>query len=255
MATALSGLSTLLTTLSQAAHPDEVAAALVQGPGASYGASSAAILWRNGGELFILGLCGYRPSEVEGFASLDLAADYPLTRAFWEGEVIIDPSSTVADDYASMRRPESRWRSLADRIPQGCLVSAPILSDGRPVGTYALNCADIPEWSSLDIAVLDAISYALGLWLTHPDSGLPIPGFDADRSAARPSPRQVAILRLVGAGRTNASIAATLGVSVSTVKQDLTRAMAHLGASDRTSAAEIARSLGMFEDQPEDQVR
>lgn len=248
----LSGMSTLLTTLSQAAHPDEVATALVRGPGAAYGATSAAILWRSKDELFVLGLDGYRPSEVEGFASLDLHGDYPLTRAFWEGEVIIDPSATVAEHYAAMRRPQSRWRSLAERIPDGCLVSAPIISDGRPIGTYALNCASVPDWSTLDIAVLDAISYALGLWLTHPDSGLPVSGFEADRPEASLSSRQVAILRMVFGGRTNTSIAAALGVSLSTVKQDLTKAMAHLGTTDRTSAAEAARALGLFDERREE---
>lgn len=248
MATTLGGMSVLLTALSQAAHPDEVAAALAHGPGAAYGATSAAILWRNKDELVVLGLHGYRPSEIEGFAGLDLHGDYPLTRSFWEGEVIIDASASVADDYAAMRREGSRWPSLASRIPQGCLVSAPIISEGRPIGTYALNCATQLTWSTLDIAVLDTVSSALGLWLTHPDSGLPVRSLGHRSTEVMLTPRQLAILQMVADGRTNAAISVHLGVSLSTVKQDLTRAMAHLGVSDRAMAADAAQSMGLLQE-------
>ena len=247
MTSALSGMSVLLSAVAQAAHPDEVAAALVKGPGSAYDATSGAILWRRGDQLIVLGLYGYRPSEVEGFAGVNLNEDYPLVRAFLEGEVVIDSTTTVADDYSAMAKPGSRWRALADRLEAGSIVSAPILCDGSPIGAYALNCTTDPVWSSLDIAVLDSVSAALGLWLTHPDSGLPVAPGSTPPEVADLSPRQVAILRMVATGRTNTAIAQTLGVSVSTVKQDLTRAMGHLDASDRTRAAEAAQALGLFE--------
>jgi len=57
--------------------------------------------------------------------------------------------------------------------------------------------------------------------------------------------RQLEILRLVEQGRSNASIAFTLGYSESTVKQDLQRAMKVLRTKDRLDAAIQARSLGM----------
>lgn len=246
MDSAIGGMASLLTVLSQAAHPDEVAAALVQGPGSAYGARSAAVLWRRGNDLVVHGLHGYRPSEVKGLEKVSLDEDYPLVRAFREGTPLIESSQQISETYAGTRRPDSRWRQVAERLPAGDTVNAPVISNGRPVGVYALNCGSTPDWSSFDLATLDLISHALGMWLSHPDSGIPL-----DDPVTTPTPgvltdRQNAVLGLVAQGRSNAAIATMLGVSVSTVKQEVSRIMAHLNAVDRVEAVEIARSLGIL---------
>jgi DNA-binding NarL/FixJ family response regulator len=50
------------------------------------------------------------------------------------------------------------------------------------------------------------------------------------------SPRERAVITLVAEGRTNEQIARMLGVSLSTVKAELSGVFAKLGATDRASA-------------------
>ena len=61
------------------------------------------------------------------------------------------------------------------------------------------------------------------------------------------SQRHRQILALIQAGRTNASIAHTMGISTSTVKQELSRIMVRLDVTDRHSAAQRAVDLGLIE--------
>jgi DNA-binding NarL/FixJ family response regulator len=70
-------------------------------------------------------------------------------------------------------------------------------------------------------------------------------------SAAEPSrrmgltPRETDILRLVGAGLSNAAIAARLGVSAKTVRNQVSTVLAKLAVRSRGEAAARARALGL----------
>lgn len=68
----------------------------------------------------------------------------------------------------------------------------------------------------------------------------------AENTHQRLSPRQLAVLRLVGEGETNKDIARALGISPATVKVHIAQAMAALGAVNRTDAAMKARELGVI---------
>ena len=70
------------------------------------------------------------------------------------------------------------------------------------------------------------------------------------QSATRHNPagltgRQVEILRLLAAGRTNAEIAATLVLSVRTVDHHVSAVLQKLEATSRREAARIAVQLGV----------
>ena len=91
--------------------------------------------------------------------------------------------------------------------------------------------------------MLRAVSSALGLWMHHPDKGLFVDDAPADAAL---TDRQVRILRLVAAGRSNAAIAAYLGYSPSTVKQELQRVRVLLETVDRDASARRARELGLL---------
>ena len=235
----------LLRVLSSAPHPDEVAAALVSGPGRRLDAASAAVLWARGPSLIVLGLHGYLANEVAGLDSVTTASDYPLSAAFREGEVLIEPVATAGERYPDLLREGGHWPHTAGRFPEGTIVSAPIVSSGRSVGAYALTCPAGLALSALERAMLDAVSSALGLWMAHPDSGL-AGDSSAEGTDVELTSRQVRILALVEAGRTNAAIAAALGYSPSTVKQELRRVMLVLDASDRAASARRARELGLL---------
>ena len=60
------------------------------------------------------------------------------------------------------------------------------------------------------------------------------------------TPREIEILRLVAAGRTNREIAKELVISLTTVKTHMQRIIPKLEASDRTQAAVKAIELGLY---------
>ncbi|WP_141580000.1 response regulator transcription factor [Actinomadura sp. WMMA1423] len=66
------------------------------------------------------------------------------------------------------------------------------------------------------------------------------------RSPGGLSPREIEVLRLVGAGRTNAEIGRELLISEATVKTHLLRAFEKLGVSDRTAAVTAALRRGIL---------
>ena len=247
----LGGLSTLLDVVSQSPHPDEVARAIVEGPGARMGATSAAVLWANYPKLIILGSHGYRAPEISGLAYVDISRAYPLTHAYMESEVIITPTPFVEERYPAMGRSGSRWHHLKERIPDGDHVSAPIHSRGRTIGAFALNCPESRDWSSLELATLSGVSHALGMWMSHPDSGIPVASDGVEVAAGILTERQRQILVMVNEGRTNASIGHALGLSVSTVKQEMARVLVALDVPDRVAAVRQAQDLGLLAvDQP-----
>lgn len=244
----LAGLATFLDALSRAPHPDEVATAMVEGPGSLLGATAATVLWAREPHLVILGSHGYQRPEVDGLTWIDMYADFPLSHTYWEQEPIILRNADVSDAYVAMRRPESRWGHLNRRMPDGDNVSAPILSQGRCWGSYALACDESREWSSLDVAVLDAMSHALGMWLTHPDSGV-TPDAEHMVDSIDLTERQTTILQLMASGRTNLAISHALQVSVSTVKQEIARILTQLDAPDRQFALARAETIGLLDDE------
>ena len=61
------------------------------------------------------------------------------------------------------------------------------------------------------------------------------------------SPAEIRVLRLISEGESNKEIAATLGVSVDTVKGQVRSILSKLGASDRTQAVMIAVKRGIIE--------
>ena len=67
-------------------------------------------------------------------------------------------------------------------------------------------------------------------------------------AAARPqlSPRELEVLRLVAAGRSNPEIARELFIGEATVKTHLLHAFEKLGVSDRTRAVTLALELGIL---------
>lgn len=60
------------------------------------------------------------------------------------------------------------------------------------------------------------------------------------------SSREIEVLRLVGAGASNAQVAARLHISDATVKSHLVHVFTKLGVSSRTAAVSVARARGML---------
>lgn len=232
-----------LRTLSEAPPPGTVADVIVDGFGDSLGMRAAAVLVARPPQMVVFALSGLPSEQARDFESLPLDGDYPGTRAFREAEVVIDPVDQLPHIYAAMSSPTSRGRALLTRFPGGQLVSAPIVGGGRTLGSYTAVTEAERDWSPLELAALSTIGHGLGMWLTHPDSGLP------DESAtprAGLSARQTDILERVAAGMGNAAIATDLGFSESTVKAEISRAMRSLGVDSRMAAADLALTTGLI---------
>ena len=241
----LDSLASFLRTLAAAPHPDAVAAALVDCFHDTLAARMAAILPARPPVLVVYGLHGYAENAVRGFDSIGIDDDYPSTRAYHEAEACIDPIDAVIGVYRGPTRPDSRSRAIVDKVPGGWSAAAPIMHAGTAIGAVSFVCARGVTWGPAELATLSAVGNALGMWLTHPDSGLP----SADpRDRPVLTARQGRILALADGGATNAAIAAALGYSESTVKQDLHRAMRALGAPSRAAAVSRARDLGLLEE-------
>ena len=71
---------------------------------------------------------------------------------------------------------------------------------------------------------------------------------DLGRRLAELSEREQEVLRLVGRGEPNATIARELFVSEATVKTYVSRLLAKLDLTNRTQAAILAHEAGLLED-------
>ena len=243
--TLLDSLASFLGTLARSPHPDAVAASLVDCFHDTLATRMAAILPARPPVLVVYGLHGYAENAVQGFDAIGVDDDYPATRAYREAEACIDPIDAVIGTYAGPTRPDSRSRAIVDKVPGGWSAAAPLMQAGTAIGAISLVCAREVTWGPAELATLSAVGNALGMWLTHPDSGLPSVD-PLDRPVL--TSRQGRILALAEGGATTAAIAAALGYSESTVKQDLQRAMRVLGAPSRAAAVGRARDLGLLEE-------
>ena len=110
--------------------------------------------------------------------------------------------------------------------------------------------ATVEAAAALLARVLEGLAALIGLWMTHPASGISkfpaAPVQPITDGALEFSARQLAILRLVARDKTNESIAAHLNVSVSTVKHEIQRLLRALRSDDRHGAVAHARALGLF---------
>ena len=242
-ATLLSALSAFLLRVGDAPHPDEVAQALVDSFSEPFGARTSSILAIRGDLLVVLGRHGYDADEVSALRAMPLAGDHLLSQVVREGEVLIEPNADISGGFAAAKRPWGSWASTVARLPHGTTLGVPITSGGRAVGACALITEGPRPLQPLEVAALGAVGLALGMWLTHPDSGLP-----AEEESRTPSltARQVAILELVADDCSNPEIGKLLGFSESTVKQELQRIQRTLGVSGRQQAVARATRLGLL---------
>lgn len=249
------GLPQFLRFLAALPEPDAVARALRLGPMSVFDAAAISLTRVVGEALELHGTSGYTQGEVDGYWRVPLSVPTPFSRCVREGEVVIDEIEEVTTHFEVLQVDEALWQGFMDRFGIGQVISAPIVLQGTVIGAFGGITRSKRQWNSLDFATLDGISSALGLWMTHPDS--PSPRTDRLQRTGlgllHLTDRQQQILRLVELGKSNTSIAMTLGFSSSTIKQELQRVTRSTGATDRLDAVARARSLGLLTDPPDGQ--
>lgn len=239
------GLPQFLRFLNALPSPNAVARALQLGPLAPFDMGTVGIVRLTGDSLEVLGTHGYTQEEIDRYFRIPLGVSTPFTRAVEKGEVLIDDMDSLLDTFEALRMDAQMWQQIEDRVGGSQAVSAPIVLQGIVIGAFGGITRSKRTWTSLDFALFDGLSAALGLWMTNPLTDLPRPDRLVNRSddSIHLTERQKRILLLVEAGRSNTSIAQVLGYSVSTIKQELQRAMRATRTHDRLQAAQRAREL------------
>lgn len=243
-----SALPHFLRFLSALPAPDQVARALLLGPMTTFDTGAVSLTRIQDEALELHGTDGYTPGEVDGYWRVPLSVPTPFSRCVQEATVLIDEIESVTTTFEVLQADEALWQGFMDRFGIGQVISAPIIMQGTVIGAFGGITRTKRQWTSRDFALLDGISSALGLWMTHPDT----PSLRSDRLARRDpgllhvTDRQRQILRLVEVGKSNTAIALALGYSVSTIKQELQRVMRTTGVTDRMEAAARARELGLL---------
>ncbi len=101
-------------------------------------------------------------------------------------------------------------------------------------------------YTFLIAAAFLALGLFLGLKLFGPPKAEPGQGNPQAQAALGISPRELAVLHALAAGRSNKEIALDLGVSPNTVKTHVARLFEKLDARRRTDAINKARELGIL---------
>ena len=243
----LAGIPQFVRYLSAFPPAARVAEAAVRGPLSHVGARTL-FLWqlREGGILAAVGAFGHTAEELGRYAQVPLAVDGLSARAVNSLTTVVgDLSST--DMSALSRLDDAMLQGLITRTASRFGVNVPIIHAGRAVGAYGLS-ADATWTPDGDTPViLEAVASALAIWMTHPRSEVSRAEVGGSQEWSLVfTARQREVLRLVDADLSTPAIAATLGVSESSVKADLQRAMRALRTSDRHEAFLRARTLGLL---------
>lgn len=224
-------LSVFLAFLGSGSQPDAVVRSMLDGPLAAFAATAAALQVARGPDLVTVGAAGDVSGNEVACGSVPLTANVPVVRAFHAGHSIITTASEL--------------RSTQPGADSGTLVSSVITTRGCRVGTWWTICDDRTQWTPADLALLDGISAALGLWLTHPDIDR-AHALQSSRSGFRISVRQQQILLLIEEGKTTTAIATALGYSESTIKLDLRGVLDKFGVHNRHDAVRAARTYDLL---------
>jgi len=250
--TALPGF---LTLLAQAREPDTILPSLMDGPLRPYRTTAIWFAARTPEGLALQASCGFPASMIGRYRLIHLDLVGPGPMSLHRSEVLYLPLGQVLTEFPALQIDAPLWSELIKQSPpDSWLVSVPISHQARNIGIYAFIARGDGPWQMQDSHVLLGIGAALGLWLAGRDAAegrrpSSLDGqWQTQESPLHLSPRQIEILRLVERGKSNASIAASLGFSVSTVKVEVRRIMRILRVSQRTAAVQAARNLGLLTD-------
>lgn len=238
--------------LSAFPHPATVARALSLGPWANFGTNGCFLAFPHEVDyLRTMGGYGFADDEMDRYSIVPLSIDTPMSEAFLQSEVVIMPFADLWDRYEVVRIDKDLWDQMAERFGDGDVVHAPIRAQGTTLGVTGFYTNERRDWDAKDIEFIHGVCATLGIWATHPLSGVQTPDIWRPVSTAviALSDRQQMILRLVESGKSNASIALALGYSSSTVKAEIQKALRALKVNDRVAAAKRARELGLLEDE------
>jgi DNA-binding CsgD family transcriptional regulator len=241
-----SSLVAFLRMLADDPTPDAVAESLANGPLAPFGPTLVALGFIDTDRQVLLTMQGAHGVDVNlrrTYAAIPLDADIPATVCYRTNTVITSPAARMAHDYpltakfAQRELPSDatiwvfplRYRSAVIAV-LGLELSSPAAEQGAVRSAVAALSGPLATWAALRIHA-EAPSHAS--WAQREPRSLSF------------TDRQRRIIALVRAGLTNAQIAEEVGYSLATVKAELARMCALLGAADRHDLATRAARAGL----------
>jgi DNA-binding CsgD family transcriptional regulator len=184
---------------------------------------------------------GQRAVLIRDF--LDHRAAPVRVRAFWEPVITAELDDT-AEAWRSALDQLAAQRAPAHLRPYGGLRLGQHLVAGRERAEAKEVLATASEdavalGSTLLADRIATLAQRAGFVMTAPTEESPVAGL---------TPRELEVLQLVAAGRSNGEIGTALFISTKTASVHVSNILAKLGASGRTEAAAIARRRGMLGD-------
>lgn len=240
-----SALTGFLRMLADIPEPDTVAASIAQGVLAPFGPAVTAIGFVDVDRevLVLAGVFGGHHEARASFAAVPLDADIPATLCYRTNAIVTAASQQMAQDFPLV----APYVNASGASAQGEAITFPLRQRGAVVAVLGLEFPRPVPQPWLLRAAVSSISGPLALWAClrmQLDEG---PETYWSRRRQRPlaiTERQAQVIALVRAGRTNAQIAEEIGFSVPTVKSELARLCALLGATDREDLVAKAGRAG-----------
>ena len=250
---------------------DQVAQQLVLGLMNEHNSKGAVIsVFEQDGTLRVIGSFGMSPLALKASSDLSLWDASPMTDALRHGEPVILPT---AEDV------EQRYPWLGNpQHPHEPLATWPLALPSERIGAVEVIFSESPDPDRLrsdvaGVAAILALYFSLvakranGSELMEPVRTAASNGYAPAHAGPRPaeaddprvvralSERQMQILGLMAKGLTNGQIAARVGFSESTVRQETMAIYRFLNVGGRHEAVRIAGLRGMLEQGPDSKER
>jgi DNA-binding CsgD family transcriptional regulator len=222
-------LLAVLRLMSEGSEPDTIGRALVEDLLREHTVSAlSAYFVVDGGEALEERVHYGRSRDAGRYSVVSLDTVAPLTEAFRTGESSAWRTSDAAAEFPAV----AGWAREHPEFLEHEWLATPIRGRGTVVGVLLVSRPGSSERGPRLQGSMEAAAIALSLWwLSQPRAAHSLR--PARSSGTVVTPRQRAIVAGLRAGRTNARIAADLGVSVGTVKADLAVLYRNYDVADR----------------------
>ena len=242
---------TMVTFLANKPSLDEVAQFLVLDAFREKQPRTSLIsVFDSSGSVSAAGSFGLVNDVVRALRRLSLWDRSPSVDAIRDGSPVLYPDrDALLADYP--------WLVNHDGLLHPTMVW-PLAVGTQRFGSLQMQFADAVPLEEID-EVFTAITPILGLYLSLRSAGSPTTDVDERRPRATPDEREVEaelsarqrrILHLLAEGMTNPQIAARIGFSDSTVRQETMAIYRFLGADGRRDAVHIAGLRGLLSEEP-----
>lgn len=225
-------LSVLLNALASATNP---APAIVEGYLAPFNAIACMVHARREGMLILTAATGFPNSVVQRYARVSEQARLPMSTVIRTGTDEWLKAEELASTYP-LASAQAHSVSASSTLSFHAIHRA-----GVPVGSisivYAEDCESVTDLSRR----IDALTRALSLWLDTPMDAQPT----IRSGSSEVTERQREILAQLCDDRTNRQIADSLGVSVATIKAELSHLFSLLGTRRRSELPARAIRAGI----------